>query len=204
MKEVKSITESIKSILKSMGEITITHTKQVSEVVILAFFLALMLESRQDIQTTAEKTKKAKDTKLPEQFTFLHPTVYAEEEEAIRNEIFYGELEEVALIVQAEAGNQDELGKRYIADVIWNRVDTKEFPDAVRDVIYQMDPIQFATTVNGAMGMAGYTITNDVFQIALEEYYSRTNSEIIYFRTEKYHECGTPAFKHGAHYFSTK
>lgn len=204
MKEVKSITESIKSILKSMGEITITHTKQVSEVVILAFFLALMLESRQDVQTTTEKTKEAQDTKLPEQFTFLHSTVYAEEEEAIRNEIFYGELEEVALIVQAEAGNQDELGKRYVADVIWNRVDTKEFPDAVRDVIYQMDPVQFATTVNGAMGMAGYTITDYVFQIALDEYYSRTNSEIIYFRTEKYHECGTPAFKHGAHYFSTK
>ncbi len=70
----------------------------------------------------------------------LHSTYDKEEQDDIRNEIFYGELEEVALLVQAEAGNQDELGKRYVADVIWNRVDTDEFPDAVREVIYQMDP----------------------------------------------------------------
>jgi N-acetylmuramoyl-L-alanine amidase len=203
MKEVKSITESIKSILKSMGEITITHTKQVSEVVILAFFLALMLESRQDVQTTAEKTKEAQDTKLPEQFTFLHPTVYAEEEEAIRNEIFYGELEEVALLVQAEAGNQDELGKRYVADCIFNRVDDEDFPDTISEVIYQINPVQFATTIDGSMEKAAYTITEDVFQIVLEESEERTDSDIIYFRTGRY-GCGTPAFKHGDHYFSTK
>lgn len=124
--------------------------------------------------------------------------------EEVRNEVFYGELEEAALIVQAEAGNQDELGKRYVADVILNRVDDSSFPDTVYDVIYQMDPIQFATTVDGTMGKAGYNITEETFQIVLEEYENRTNSEIVYFRTEKYHECGTPAFKHGDHYFSTK
>ena len=137
-------------------------------------------------------------------YTVLEHPTFSENTEEIRNEILYGELEEVAILVQAEAGNQDELGKRYVADVIFNRADSSDFPEYTYDVIYQMDPVQFATTVDGAMGKAGYTITEDVFTLVLDEYLNRTNSEIVYFRTGKYHECGTPAFKHGDHYFSTK
>ncbi len=132
-----------------------------------------------------------------------HPT-FEDEQEEIRNEIFYGELEELVILVQAEAGNQDELGKRYIADIVFNRLDDKDFPDSIHDVIYQMNPIQFATTTDGSLEKAGYTVTEETFQIVLDEYFNRTNSDIIYFRTERYHECGTPAFKYGDHYFSTK
>ena len=146
----------------------------------------------------------AEDTVLPERYVMLHSTSADDEQEEIRNEIYYGEIEEVALIVQAEAGNQDELGKRYVADVIWNRVDDKDFPDKPLDVIYQIDPVQFATTVDGAIERAGYTVTEEDFQIALEERESRTNSEIIYFRTDRYSDSGTTAFKYGDHYFSTK
>lgn len=197
MKEVKNITEHIRNISEN------TIVKRIAEETVLVLFLACISNVAVNVSHEEETTEMAQDTVIPEQYIMLHSTSIEAEQEEIRNEIFYGEVEEVAIIVQAEAGNQDELGKRYVADVIWNRVDTDEFPDAVREVIYQMDPVQFSTTVNGAMGMAGYTITDDVFQIALEEYGNRTNSEIVYFRTDKYGD-GTPAFKHGAHYFSTR
>ena len=177
--------------------------KRIIEMSVLAGFMIVMLscnknkpESITYNQVFCEKTAELPDI-------IIETESLDEIQNEIRNEIFYGELEEVALIVQAEAGNQDELGKRYVADVIWNRVDDSAFPDSPLDVIYQANPIQFATTVDGAMGKAGYTITEDVFQIVLEEYENRTNPDIIYFRTDRY-GSGTPAFKYGNHYFSTR
>lgn len=180
--------------------------KKVVEEFLLFSFLAVFILNAKNIQYVKENEQKEQiiDTVTVEKYNLIYHSDFNIEQEEIRNEIYYGEIEEVALIVQAEAGNQDELGKRYVADVIWNRVDDKDFPDKPIDVIYQIDPVQFATTVNGAMGKAGYTITEEVFQIALEERENRTNSEIIYFRTDRYSNSGTPAFKHGDHYFSTK
>lgn len=177
--------------------------KRLLGIILSCALLADVISVSMNVSQTTENVEQAQDTIVPEIFPILHSTYDKDEQEAIRDEIFYGEIEEVALIVQAEAGNQDELGKRYVADCILNRVDDKDFPDKVADVIYQMDPIQFATTVNGAMGKAGYDITEEVFQIALEEYDNRTNKDIIYFRTDRY-GCGTPAFKYGDHYFSAK
>ena len=128
---------------------------------------------------------------------------FEDEEEEILEEIRAGEIELLALIVYAEAGNQDELGKRYVADVIMNRVNSEHFPDTVEGVVYQKNPIQFSCTVDGALTKAGYNITEDCFRIAEEEYRKQKNTEIVYFRTKKYHSSGKPAFKHGDHYFST-
>lgn len=181
--------------------------KRIAEIIILASFLAIFIvtdrNSASDIKTT-ETELNITDTTQVECTKLLKHITLESEQEAIRNEIYYGELEEIALVVQAEAGNQDELGKRYVADVVFNRIDSKDFPDTALDVIYQIEPVQFVTTVDGAMGKAGYTISEDVFQIVLEEAEKRTNSDIIYFKTEGYHECGTPAFEHGDHFFSTK
>lgn len=177
--------------------------KRIIELGVLAGFMIIMLlgNDNKSESVTYNKIFCVKTAEIP--FKTLQTEDINEEQEEIRNEIFYGEVEEVALIVQAEAGNQDELGKRYVADCVWNRVDDKDFPDKPFDIIYQDNPIQFATTVNGAMVKAGYEITEDVFDIALQEYENRTNSEILYFRTGRY-GSGTPAFKHGDHYFSTR
>jgi N-acetylmuramoyl-L-alanine amidase len=126
-----------------------------------------------------------------------------EEQDEIRNEIMYGEVEELAILIYAEAGNQDELGKRYVADCVLNRVDNSTFPETIHDVIYQINPVQFSTIKDGSYEEAEYDVTEDCFTIALEEYENRTNTDIIYFRTDHYSECGKPAFKHGNHYFST-
>lgn len=140
----------------------------------------------------------------PVEYKIESRQVTKEEQEEIRDEIYYGEIELLALVVYAEAGNQDELGKRYVADCVLNRVDSERFPDSIEEVVYQKNPVQFACTVDGALDRAGYNITDDCFRIAEEEYAERTDSTIIYFRTQQYSSSGHPAFKHGDHYFSTK
>ena len=40
-------------------------------------------------------------------------------------------------IVQAEAGGEDSLGKRMVADVIINRVESPKFPNSVEGVVFQ-------------------------------------------------------------------
>lgn len=132
----------------------------------------------------------------------LHST-YGNEQEDIYNEIFYGELEELAILVQAEAGNQDEYGKRLVADVVLNRVNSPYFPETIHEVIYQENPIQFSSVKDGNYEEACYTVTEEVFQIVYEEYLNISNTEVIYFRTQKYSSSGHPLFKHGAHYFSS-
>lgn len=179
--------------------------KRIAESLILASFLAIFIFTNRNIASdikTTETELNIEDTVQVESNKLLHHITFESEQEAIRNEIYYGELEEIAIVVQAEAGNQDELGKRYVADVIFNRIDSKDFPDTALDVIYQINPVQFSTTVDGAMEKAGYEISEEVFQIVLEEAENRTNSDIKYFRTERYSDDGTPAFQHGDHYFS--
>ena len=180
--------------------------KQIFEITALSSFLAISLIPNKDVRLNEEKAVQAEiiDTvELHNEQKYIRQKM-AEEQEEIMTEIYYGELELVALLVQAEAGNQDELGKRYVADVVFNRVDSDDFPDNITEVIYQKNPTQFAVTTNGELEKASSIITEDVFNIVLEEAEKRTNSEIIYFRTKKYHSNGHNAFKHQDHYFSTQ
>lgn len=182
--------------------------KRIVEVLILASFLTIFVitdrDTKEDIKNSIQVVN-IKETEVPQEEiinTVMLNTISNDEiQEEIRNEILYGELEELAILVQAEAGNQDELGKRYVADCVLNRVDDPRFPEYIHDIIYQMDPVQFATTVDGAMGKAGYTVDEETFQIVLDEYENRTNSEILYFTSVGY-ISSKPLFRYGNHYFS--
>lgn len=55
------------------------------------------------------------------------------------------EIDLMAACVYFEAGNQSMEGKRLVADVIINRVESNRFPGTVREVLSQKDPIQFVT-----------------------------------------------------------
>ena len=58
-------------------------------------------------------------------------------------------------IVQAEAGICDEKGKILVANVIINRVLSDEFPDSVRDVVYE--PSQFQPVSTGSINSVQVT-----------------------------------------------
>jgi N-acetylmuramoyl-L-alanine amidase len=127
-------------------------------------------------------------------------TASAPTAEQIAEEEYWDSLELIALTVEAEAGNQDLYGKRLVADVILNRVDSPEFPDTVYEVISQIR--QFATYSNGAIDAAGWHMQEDDYTAVLMEIEHRTDPDILYFTAGGYNPSGTPAYRYGDHYFS--
>lgn len=124
-------------------------------------------------------------------------------EEEIEEEIMYGEMEMLSQLCQAEAGNQGLTGMRYVADVVLNRVDSDKFPNTIEEVIYQIDPVQFSPTVNGAYEAAAYNMSDEAYEaVELEWFGERLDDKILYFSSTEQPVNGQNAWKFGDHWFS--
>lgn len=75
----------------------------------------------------------------------------------LKSELFFeGEDYQTLLrIVEAEAGICDSKGKILVANVVMNRVRSSEFPNTVREVVYQ--PSQFSPVSNGTINTCKVT-----------------------------------------------
>lgn len=111
------------------------------------------------------------------------------------------EIKLIAQLTMAEAGNQSELGKRLVIDVVLNRVDhpDPQYPDTVREVIYQKN--QFSPIGDGRFEKCYATEEN--IQLVKEEIERRTDHDVIFFRTTRYSDYGVPMYCVGDHYFSS-
>lgn len=107
-------------------------------------------------------------------------------------ELTQDEMELLARIVHAEAGNQDQIGKRLVVDVVLNRMEDSSFPNTISGVIYQSG--QFTRP-------SGFYTESDMNAVILE-CERRIDTQVLWFRTGSYHSYGTPICQHGAHYFS--
>ena len=127
------------------------------------------------------------------------------EREALRNAQLseedgsdFGELDLLAALVWAEAGDQDFIGQRIVADCGLNRVRSTEWPNSVEAVIYQ--PGQFSVVANGRLsqGFANATPENyEAARLALSgDHY---DTQVIYF-SMYYCANGAFAYQHGDHY----
>lgn len=105
----------------------------------------------------------------------------------------------LASCVEAEAGNQPLLGKRLVADVILNRVESEVFPDTIPGVIRQ--PGQFSVVRNGALQKA--VPSDHTMQAVQMELNERICPEIYFFNCGNYLSYGEPWQQVGDHYFST-
>lgn len=134
------------------------------------------------------------------------------EKERKKKEDFYCGLSEEEFnyfckAVESEAGDQDFLGRCYVADCILNRLD--EWRDrygleTITDVINQRldGDYMFQVVSNGRIHKA--VPTEDTINAVRQELKCRTNTEILSFQMGGYHSFGHKAFKHGTHYFNTK
>ena len=125
--------------------------------------------------------------------------VVKEEVKAEPVELSLSDIDLIALVVMAEAEGEPEEGKRLVADVILNRVDSGKFPNSVEGVVYQKG--QFEAMWNGRVDRC--EVRDDIRKIVEEEMASRVNSKVLYFRTNHYHNFGTPELSVGNHYFSS-
>ena len=106
-------------------------------------------------------------------------------------------------LVAAEAENQPFEGKRAVVAVVLNRVDFGwPFEDTIASVIYQEN--QFSCISDGRFFKASEYVSEEDMDAVLAEITERSDTEIIFFRTERYSDYGTPAYQIGDHYFSTK
>lgn len=116
----------------------------------------------------------------------------------LQEQEYFDSLEMLAICVEAEAGNQDLMGKRLVVDVILNRVDSDEFPNDIESVITQ--PYQFSSYSDGHMD-AVYEPSEETFRAVQMELENRTDDKILFFTEGKYNPYCTPAYQHGDHYF---
>ena len=130
------------------------------------------------------------------------PFVYVTEdtEEQIQEEIRLGDMELIAQLVEAEAGNQDMTGKCLVVDVILNRVESPDFPDTVEEVIFQ--PGQFSVITNGAFDKAGYNMQDSDYAAVAMEYELHQNKDVMYFNNCKAVSGSSRPFKVGGHWFN--
>lgn len=106
-------------------------------------------------------------------------------------------LEYLQKCVEAEAGNQDAIGKAFVCDVVLNRLDLPGY-ETVYDVINEDG--QFDCVSNGSINKV--SVTQETIDVVDKEVLNRINSEILYFRTKRYHKGTEPCFKYQDHYFS--
>lgn len=122
--------------------------------------------------------------------------------EQIADEIRDGMLEELAILIHAEAGNQDFEGRVLVGEVVLNRVLDPHFPDNIHDVIFQKG--QFSCITDGGYNKACWNVSQcdfDASKVAWDRYQSgKLNTEALYFSAG---HCanGEFLFKHGDHYF---
>lgn len=153
----------------------------------------LDIKDSDNTNTKVESNKAEAEVEAPEVKT-----------EAVVNSNFsQEEINYLAQCVFAEAGNQDNTGKRLIVDVILNRLNSnKTSPDKFANNIIDIinTPNQFAVVSNYTIYSA--PITDEILTIISEELNNISNTEVLYFRTKNFFTWGTPLFQHGDHYFS--
>lgn len=119
-------------------------------------------------------------------------------EAELQEQEYFDSLEMLAICVEAEAGNQDLMGKRLVVDVILNRVDSDKFPDDILSVISQTN--QFSSYSDGHMDRI-YEPSEETFKAVRMELENRTDDKILFFTEGDYNPYCTPAYQHGDHYF---
>lgn len=124
-----------------------------------------------------------------------------ETKDELEAELWTDSLEYLACCVEAEAGNQSESGKRLVCDTVLNRFDSGKY-ETLYDVINEEHNGVYQYSVVEDGRIFEVTPAEDTYRIVAEEIENRTNTEVLYFRTKRYHTFGTPLFKEDRHYFS--
>lgn len=114
------------------------------------------------------------------------------EQEVYGYEYTPNDIVAIGKIIEHEAPHESELGQRLVIDTILNRVESEKFPNSVNEVLSQ--PGQYCNPKKFP--------PDNVYRLVAEEIYFRTNPDVLWYRTKRYHRYGTPLLVEGAHYFS--
>ena len=121
------------------------------------------------------------------------------------NALDEAEFDLLCRCVEAEAGDQDFIGKCYVVDVILNRAE--QWNKSVTEVINEKHvkangkiTWQFEVVMNGRINTV--KVSDETRRACEEEIKSRRNTEILYFcMYDWFGSWATYCFKHDGHYF---
>lgn len=160
----------------------------------LILFLCMFIDSKSD--SIIDDDVNTQSSKITYKVSDLAHNSLIEDEYVYVDPKYIDDIGYFAKCVQAEAGNQDEMGKRLVIDVILNRCDKYNITSS--EVINT--PNQFEVVSNGSID--NVPVDLDLYSLIIDEIMNRSNDDVLYFRTDNYHTFGTPLFKHQDHYFS--
>lgn len=158
------------------------------------------VEISRNIEKPVYEAHSASETH-PNRFdTMIDPMFEVEDtEEQIAEEEYQADLELLACLVYAEAGIEDLHGKRLVVDVVLNRVDSPNYPDNIRDVIFEKN--QFSTVTDGGLDRAYREVTQECYDAVALELEERTDSNILFFTAGGYNPYCTPMYQYQNHFF---
>ena len=132
---------------------------------------------------------------------YEEPVLAAENETPVASVGYSGsDLDLLAALVWAEAGDQDFIGQRIVADCVCNRASERhpEWPSTIHDVIYQSG--QFSVVANGRLDQGFYNATPENYEAArLALSGDHYDTQVIYF-SMYYCANGVFAYQHGDHF----
>ena len=148
-------------------------------------------------QTYVVQEAEEKEEVISEPLVFPD-SYYDPNTEEYREEEFWDDMELIALVCVAEAEGESEYGKRLVIDTILNRLDSEYFPNDIKEIVYA--PNQYQCISDGRINRVEYN--EYIANLVMEEYHNRTNSDVLYFRTESFFSFAKPIVHEGHHYFS--
>lgn len=130
---------------------------------------------------------------------YEEPVLAVEDEAPVASVGYSGsDLDLLAALVWAEAGDQDFIGKRIVADCVLNRVRSAAWPGSVEAVIYQ--PGQFSVVANGRLSQGFYNADAECYEAArLALSGDHYDTQVIYF-SMYYCANGQFAYQWGDHF----
>ncbi|WP_255437474.1 cell wall hydrolase [Thalassobacillus sp. CUG 92003] len=88
----------------------------------------------------------------------------------------------VARLVEAEAKGESYAGKVAVATVVFNRVESDDFPDSIHGVIY--DGRQFSPVLNGTINQPASQASKDAVEEAIA-YQGMDNGSLFFYNPDK-------------------
>ena len=104
--------------------------------------------------TVAEETETTEPTTAEEVGITIEPTTAEEVENAEDFDVVkwyrsLTEIDQMAHLIEGEAGDQDDDCQLAVGTVIMNRIDSWQYPDTIADVVLEVGPVQYACAWDG-------------------------------------------------------
>lgn len=149
---------------------------------------SLVLSDANAVYNKNNELKSVRTSVAVEEFNSVERVITTSRlEPKFRIKVSDSDIDMLSRIVEAEAGQEDYIGKILVADVVINRVNSNDFPDSVTEVVFQKSNniTQFSPVSNGTIDRV--TVSDDTVKAVYSALMGEDKSDgALYFMARKY------------------